>query len=111
MSALGTYSLSGTTVTGTAKKVTEYADFSNDPNEQEGYYLPVVIDPWDGAQIRSGRNPERWVSLKDDGNVVIFLGKDAPETPWYEVKDAAGTTVRYTIDVTVAALMRRKARK
>lgn len=104
MSTFGNFEVSGTSVTGTANKVTEYNDFSSDPNEQEGYYLPVDIEPWEGVQVRSSRNPERWTKLKDDGTVVIFLGKEAPnQVEWYETKDAHDVVTRYSVNVGAAA--------
>lgn len=105
-SDFGTFTFEGNTVKGEAKKVTGFDQFSDNPDEQEGFYLPVLADPWEGVQFRSGRLPERWVTLKDDGKIVIFLGKDAPDqTPWYELKDADGLVMRYTVDVSAAAAM------
>ena len=90
-SDFGTFTFEGNTVKGEAKKVTGFDQFSDNSDEQEGFYLPVLADPWEGVQFRSGRLPERWVTLKDDGKIVIFLGKDAPDqTQWYELKDADG---------------------
>lgn len=106
-SAFGTFSVNGQTVTGQANKVTGFTAFSNDPNEQEGYFYGTSIEPWEGAQLRSSRNPERWADFKDDGNAVIFLGKESPsETEWYEVKDPGGAILRYTFDVTAAEAIR-----
>lgn len=103
MSTLGTYQIQGTKITGNANKITGFDQFSTDPNEQEGYYLALDIEPWEGAQVRSSRKPERWTSLVDDGTVVIFLGKDAPDqVEWYEVKDANGSIIRYSVEVSAA---------
>ena len=99
-------------MTGTVNKVTGYEQFSNDPNEQEGYYLPIKVEPWEGSQVRSSRNPERWTPLKDDGNVVLFLGKEAPDqVEWYEVKDADGTVTRRYVKVSAAETIAYKGRK
>lgn len=112
MSELGTYEIQGTKITGTANKITEFEQFSNDVNEQEGYYLAVDVEPWDGVQIRSSRNPEKWTELKDDGIVVIFLGKDAPDqVQWYETKDAKGDVIRYSVNVSAAAGIAYAAKK
>lgn len=112
MSTFGTFTISGTSVTGTANKVTGYTEFNkSDPNEQEGYYLPLTVEPWEGAQVRTARNPEKWVSLVDDANVILFLGKDAPSVAWYEVKDADGTITRYSVDITAAAPVRLNTRR
>lgn len=109
MKSFGDFTIDGLTISGTAKKVTEFTNFSSNQDEREGYYLPVNIEPWEGAEVRSGRTPETWKPLKDDGIVVIYLGKEAPDqTPWYEVKDVAGTITRYNINVTAAAVVRTK---
>lgn len=109
MSTFGTYQLSGKTIKGTSNKVTEYAEFSSDESEQEGYYLAIEVKPWKGSQIRSGRKPESWKILQDDGNCVIYLGHDAPDqTPWYEIKESDGAITRYTVSVTAAMPVRTK---
>ena len=111
MSELGTYEIQGTKITGTANRITEFKQFSSDENEQEGYYLAVDVEPWDGVQIRSSRNSEKWTELKDDGIVVIFLGKDAPDLEWYETKDAKGGVIRYSVNVSAAAGIAYTAKK
>lgn len=100
VSTFGAFEVAGKTVTGTAKKVTGYKQFSNNADEQEGYYLPLNIEPWEGAEVRSSRKPERWAKLKDDGVVIVFLGKEKPDqTQWVEVKSADGGIFKFTVNV------------
>lgn len=102
VSTFGTFSVEGNAVTGEAKKVTGYKQFSNNADEQEGYYLPLNIEPWEGAEVRSSRNPDKWVKLKDDGVVIVFLGKEKPDqVKWVEAKSKDGGVTKYTINVTV----------
>lgn len=104
VSTFGTFSVQGNAITGEAKKVSGYNQFSNITDEQEGYYLPLNIDPWEGAEVRSSRKPDRWTKFKDDGVVIVFLGKEKPDqTSWVEVKAPDGGVTKYTINVTVGA--------
>lgn len=101
VSTLGTFEQNGQTITGTANKVTEYTQFSSDPNEQEGYYYAFNIEPWEGVTYSSAKHPEP-KPLKDDGHLVLFLGKEAPEKKYVDFHYTDGSTVRYWVDVTAA---------
>lgn len=95
----------GTTVTGTANKVTGYTQFSDDPEEQEGYYCAIDIEPWEGVTYSSEAHPEP-KPLKDDGILVIFLGKESPERKYVDLHYTDGSTVRYWVDVSAALPVR-----
>lgn len=63
-------------MSGEANKVTGFTAFSNDPNEQEGYYAPLTFQNWEGVEVISSRRPENRVKLTDDGDLLLFLGKE-----------------------------------
>lgn len=101
VSTFGTFELNGTKMTGTANKVTGYTEFNkSDPNEQEGYYAPLTIEPWEGTEVVSSRKPENRVKLKDDPTLIVFLGKEEPQKITLDIYPAQGKKQSIDIDVT-----------
>lgn len=104
VSTFGSFQISGKELTGTANKVTGYEQFNpGNPDEQEGYYACLDIEPWQGVKIVSSRKPDSQVELKDDGIIVMFLGKESPDQmKTFDVIPAEGEKETYTVSVTAA---------
>ena len=103
VSTFGSFELQGDTLTGTANKVTGFNQFSSDPNEQEGYYAAIEIEPWDGAKFVSSRKPESQVPLVNDGIVIMYLGKDSPDAvESFDVIAPGGAKKTHPVSVTAA---------
>lgn len=49
--------------------------------------------------------------LKDDGILIVFLGKDAPERKYFDFHYTDGSVVRYWVDVTAAAKVKMTRKK
>ncbi len=113
VSTLGTYTLTGTAVSGTANKVT-VPDFNGSGKGQEGYFLATNIQPNEGASVFTSTHPDKEVKLyggDEKGDLMILLGTDAPTMEWFELKDAEGTRTRYDLTgITAAAPIALKAK-
>lgn len=81
--------------------MTGYTQFSSDPEEQEGYYYALNVEPWEGVTYSTEAQPEP-KPLVDDGTLVLFLGKEAPKKKYVDFHYTDGSVVRYWVDVTAA---------
>ena len=99
-STFGTFSVQGTQITGTAKKVEKEEHFGAD--KQSGYYLCMNFEPWEGTQVRIKRSGSwaNWTTCKDNGDIVFFLGSESIEATDIEVKAAGGKATAYTVSIT-----------
>lgn len=104
VSEFGSFEITAQKLTGSANKITGYDQFNpTDPNEQEGYYACLDIEPWEGTKLVSSRKPDSQVALKDNGIVVVFLGKDAPDqVKSFDVIAPSGAKTTYTVEVSAA---------
>lgn len=103
LSKLGTFSIRGNVISGVANKIEGFEQFSKDPNEQEGYYTSLTVEPWEGTKATSSRKPERTVEIDEDATLIVFLGKDSPDaTEYITFQNKDGRTEKYTFDVTAA---------
>lgn len=98
-SKLGSYTISGNKLEGTAKKVEGIEQFGKD--QQNGYFACVTFDPWEGTQARIKRGTwGKWTTCKDNGNVLFFLGSEDIEATEIEAKTAQGKVTKITVNVT-----------
>lgn len=101
--SLGTFEVYTDSVQGVAEKVT-FKEFSSDPEEQEGYYVPLKIEPHKGTKITSSRKPEVTKEMGEDDWLIVFLGKEAPDqAKTLTVEEAGGRKFTYDLSGIVAA--------
>lgn len=100
----GDFHFDGNTLAGSAKKQEGFTAFSNDPNEQEGFYAYFSVYPYEGVTITSSRKPENVVQLtEEDHDVILFLGKDAPTaTKSFTLTNSDGSEETFPVSVTAA---------
>lgn len=105
-SEMGDYIVNASSIDGVAKLVNNYVGFSSDVSMQNGYYIALNVDKWDGNSFRLDRTTGSGnvVTFKDDGNVVLFLGADAEAvaTAKQFVAIIDGTEIKYDLNITVA---------
>lgn len=110
---MGTYTVTGTAVGGTANKV-EVPNFDGPGKAREGYFYACRAVPNDGVEIRTSTHPEKWIPLHgegEDGELLILLGEDAPTMEWYEARAEGGPAVRIDLTgITAAAPVALKAK-
>lgn len=71
---LGTFEVGNGEITGTAKKYFgQIASRETKPDQQTGYYISVVADPWEG--VSASKNGKDYVPMSDNGKVLVFLGQ------------------------------------
>lgn len=99
-STLGTFSIQGKAISGTAKKVEKEEHFGAD--KQSGYYLCLNFEPWEGTQTRIKRSGSwgDWTTCKDNGDILYYLGAESIEATDIEVKKQGGSAEAYTLDIT-----------
>lgn len=102
VSDFGSYQIEGTNITGTVNKVTGYTGFDEDPEKQEGLYICIDINPWEGTKVYKtpGGSKEQAIPLKDNGIVVARLGKDSVDVESLTFIESNGAEKTYTISVT-----------
>lgn len=106
VATLGEYKISNRaqTIKGTANCVTDYTGFGTF-EKQQGMYLPLNIEPWDGTKVRlhkTDQDWEQWKDLKEDGIVVFRLGDENIEFDELEVGLSTGRNVTYSLNITCA---------
>ena len=59
-------------------EITGWTEFSSDSEQQNGYYVAINVEPWEGAKVRIDRTTGNGtaVALKGDGIYIGFMGKD-----------------------------------
>lgn len=99
----GNYHLEDGNVRGTLDKVTGYTGFSSKVEEQEGYYVALTIDKWQGNSFRVDRTTGKGkpVKFKDDGIIVVRFGGDQTEVDTVQkiVIIVDGTEINYDVKV------------
>lgn len=102
--SFGTFEVYSDRVLGTAEKVDKFTEFSGDPEEQEGYYVPLLIKPHKGTKVTSSRKPEVTKDMGEDDWLIVFLGKEAPDqAKTLTVEEAGGRKFEYDLSGIVAA--------
>lgn len=96
-STLGSISVDGLEITGTANKVTSN-DFYGSGKAQEGYFAGLHFD--NAASFSTAKTKSK--KLDADGNLLLLLGTDSITCEYIDVTDTKGKTDRFTIDVTAA---------
>lgn len=113
-SELGSYSVDNKarTITGTATHLTSYPDYP-DSAKREGYYLPIVLSPYEGSEVKAKRSEEwdEWDKCEGNGEKVIFLGKEEIEVSAIAVKDESGAEAEFSVSVATAVPLRASARR
>ena len=106
LSTLGSYSVSGETITGSVNKITDWTEFNSNTSEQTGYYVALEVDDWEGNSFRIDRTTGKGkaVAFNGDGIAILFLGADqnAVNTAQSFVVITPEGEVSYTFDVTLA---------
>ncbi|MDE7424984.1 MAG: hypothetical protein K2N51_15055 [Lachnospiraceae bacterium] len=100
---LGDYYIASGNILGTLNRVEEYFDFSSITEEQEGYYVALEVDKWQGNSFRLDRitGKGKPVSFNGDGIVIVWLGADeeTAKTATRIVVIIDGTEIKYDIKV------------
>lgn len=78
LSTLGDYTVTDEAVTGSVNEITGWTEFSSSSEQQNGYYVAINVEPWEGAKVRIDRTTGNGtaVALKGDGIYIGFMGKD-----------------------------------
>lgn len=78
LSTLGEYTVTDEAVTGSVNEITGWTEFSSNAEQQNGYYVAINVEPWEGAKVRIDRTTGNGtaVALKGDGIYIGFMGKD-----------------------------------
>lgn len=111
----GEYYIAGGNIMGTLNKVTGYTDFSSNVAEQEGYYVALEVDKWQGNSFRIDRTTGKGKAVKfnGDGILIGFLGADeeAAKTATRIVVIIDGTEIKYDLKVKFNAVTVKAASK
>ena len=71
---LGTFNIANNEITGNATKYFgQIASRENKPEQQTGYYISVVANPWEG--VEASKNGKDYVPMAENGKVLVFLGQ------------------------------------
>lgn len=99
----GDYYIAGGNILGSLNKVVDYFDFSSNVAEQEGYYVALEVDKWQGNSFRIDRTTGKGKAVKfnGDGILIAFLGADieAAKTAKRIVVIIDGTEIKYDLKV------------
>lgn len=106
VSTLGEYQVSNRaqTIKGTANCITDYTGFGTF-EKQQGEYLPLNFEPWDGTKVRLHEKDgdwKDWKNLEKDGVVVFRLGDENIDYDELEVNLSTGRNYTYALDITCA---------
>lgn len=104
VSKFGSFDIQGRHILGTAEKVEEGMEKLYGADMQKGYFMARDFEPYEGTRVRVKRDGEwtDWKNLKDDGNLIVFLGKDSIVATDLELQTADGRIKAYEIHVTAA---------
>lgn len=103
---LGSYTVDNGNIIGTVNLVTGFTGFSANAAMQDGYFISVDANKWQGVSVRLDRTTGKGTAKEcDSANTTIFLGADtaAVATAKQLVFIIGGTEVKFDIKVTVAA--------
>lgn len=99
----GDYYIAGGNILGSLNRVEDYVDFSSNVEEQEGYYVALEVDKWQGNSFRIDRTTGRGkvVNFNGDGILIAYLGADveAAKTARRIVVIIDGTEIKYDLKV------------
>lgn len=104
LSDFGDFEVRGKLISGTSKKLTDMGShYGGSPDK--GYWLVVLVEPWEGANTRKRQKGSwtEWKPTSGDGYVCFFLGETTIEVDQIEVKDAQGNTMTYKLDIVAEA--------
>lgn len=101
-STFGSFNVAEKTISGTANKIESYTGFSHDSNQQTGYYLPLNVENWEGCKINTNNSEGRPYNFKDDGDMVVYLGKEDITVTYIKLTPKDGDPVQYTVSITKA---------
>lgn len=80
LSTLGEYTIADDgAITGTLNFQEGWTEFNSTvPDEQEGYYIALNVNPWEGNKFRIDRTTGKGkeVAFKGDGIAICWLGND-----------------------------------
>ena len=96
---LGTYTIDGTNVGGTATKAT-VPNWGGEGVSADGYFILLHFD--NGVKFYSENIPDG-KDLDESGNLLFQLGTDGVTAKWLDVEDKDGKKVRYDLSRITAA--------
>ena len=96
----GSIEVKGNYVVGQLKKA-EHIVANFPPEKQNGYYIYLNAEPWDGTEVRRKFNGEwgNFTPLSENGKFLIFAGSEKVEVTDIDVKGEDGTITTYHIEV------------
>lgn len=99
----GNYYISSGNIFGILDKVNNYTDFSSDVAQQDGYYIALEVDKWQGNSFRIDRTTGKGKAVKfnGDGILIAWLGADEQEAKTAQriVVIIDGAEIKYDIKV------------
>lgn len=100
---LGDYYIAGGNILGTLNMVEDYTGFSSVSAEQEGYYVALEVDKWQGNSFRIDRTTGKGKATKFDGDGILIahLGADVEtaKTAQRIVVIIDGAEIKYDLKV------------
>ena len=100
-STFGSIKVKGNSIVGQLKKA-ENITANFPPEKQNGYYIYLNAEPWEGTEVRRKMNGEwgNFASLSENGKFLIFVGSEKVEVTDIDVKDKNGIITTYHVNVT-----------
>lgn len=100
---LGDYYIASGNIMGTVNMVEEYTGFSSNAAEQQGFYVALEVDKWQGNAFRIDRSTGKGKAVKfnGDGILIAYLGADeeTAKTAQRIVVIVDGTEIKYDLKV------------
>lgn len=103
VSELGDVYMRDAVIMGSLNHITGWTEFSSIPEQQNGYYVALEVDKWEGNSFRVDRTTGKGKAKKfnGDGIMIIFLGadQDAVDTVKNIVVIVDGTEIKFSVKV------------
>lgn len=103
VSELGDMYMMDATIMGSLNHITGWTQFSSKVEEQDGYYVALEVDKWEGSSFRVDRTTGKGKVKKFDGDgvMIIFLGADQAQVDTVKniVVITGGSEIKFSVKV------------